>query len=579
MGPNRDLEGSGSGAEREYTSSCQRSKGVTLKNHKIKSSFWLIVAVAVVALGLVVAGCGSSDEGGSSSTTDQGTPKPGGTYNYPLSAEPVCIEPLNAQESEGIQVAHQVFIGLVNYEGQADDSIKVVPGVAESWSSNEDGSVWTFKLRQDATFAPPVSRVITAQDFIYSWNRATDPKNQSYVSYILSAIEGCDDGGYAAKGLTGLKAIDDYTLEVTLRYPFAEFPMTLGHTVAAPVPQETVEKMGNKAFGDKPVGNGPYMVQEWKHNEKVVLVKNPDYWDKDNVGWVDTINMPVYLQSSTEWLDFQKGTIDYSHVPPGQVTASQNMPEVKDGTWTAKKYPNLGVYFVGVNMNNAVVGGANGLPLRQALYHGLDQQAVINVVNEGVGLPAQGYVPVGISGYLPNQSPYTFDPEKAKQMAAEVGAPTLSYWYNTDEGHQKIAEAVQASWEAAGIKTELANFEWGTYLDKIKGDEHQLFRMGWGADYPSMDNFLFPLFQSSQAPYMGNFYDNPEFDALLQEARGTADENARHELYAQAEKMALTDIPAVPIYFYQLYRVTNNRIGGFNKNSMDFTDMWKVWVK
>ena len=258
------------------------------------------------------------------------------------------------------------------------------------------------------------------------------------------------------------------------------------------------------------------------------------------------------------------------------------MQEVKDGKWTAKKYANLGVYFVGVNMNNDVVGtpgGDDGFKIRQALYAGLDQQSVINIVNEGVGLPAQGYVPVGISGYVPDQSPYKYDPELAKSLIEEVGGPTLQYWYNTDEGHQKIAEACQASWEAAGIKTELSNFEWGTFLDKVKGTDHQLFRMGWLADYPSMDNFLFPLFQSSQAPYMGTFYNNPEFDALLQEARGTADEAARHDLYAEAEKMALTEIPAIPIYFYQDFRVTNNRIGGFQHNSMGFTDMWKVWVE
>jgi oligopeptide transport system substrate-binding protein len=546
-----------------------------------KTSRGVLVVVAVlVALSLVLVACGddgTNDTGG----TAAGTPKPGGTYNYSLGAEPVNIEPLNAQESEGIQVAHQCFWGLVRYEEQSDGSIEVKPAVAETWEANADASEWTFHLRKDATFAPPANRTITAKDFIYSWNRATDPANQSVVSYILSPIVGADDSGYAAKGLTGISAPDDYTLVVKLRYSFAEFPMTLGHTVAAPVPQEIVEKEGNKKFGDKPVGNGPFMVQEWNHNKSITLVKNPNFWDKPNAGYVDTINMPIFSSENTMWLEFQKGTVDYTEVPSGQVQASMNMSQVKDGTWTAKKYPNLGVYFVGMNMKEPALGGSDNLPLRQALYYATNSQAIINVVNEGVGLPGTGYVPVGISGYVPNQSPYGYDVDKSKELIGQLGTvPTLGYWYNTEsEGNQKIGEAVQADWADVGVKLELSGFEWGTFLSKLQEGKQQAFRMGWLADYPSMDNFLYPLFQSDQARTGSyTFYNNPDFDAKIQTARETVDETQRHQLYAEAEKMALTDIPAIPLYFYQDYRVTNNRVAGYNHNSMGFTDMWKVWV-
>lgn len=551
------------------------SRGMGLKSRSL-----LIAALVLVALVLLVAACGSSNTKGG--TTGGGAPKAGGTYNYPLGAEPPCIEPLNIQEVEGAQVGHQVFWGLVNYQGGKDTPIEAVPAVAESWSANADATVWTFKLRKGVTFGPPVNREVTADDFVYSWNRATDPANQSYVSYILAPIKGCGDDGYWDNkvGLTGVKALDPYTLQVTLRYPFAEFPLTLGHTVAAPVPKEYVEKLGNKAFGEKPVGDGPYMVQEWQHKKQIVLVKNPNFWDKSRAGYVDTINMPIYLNPSTEWLEFQKGTTDFSSVPAGQVTPAENNPKVKSGEWTAYKYPNLGIYYVGFNMSNPVVGGASGLPLRQMLYYASDTQNVINVVNEGVSLPATGYVPTGIKGFIPNQSPYSYDPEKAKALMAQVGTvPKMTYWYNTEGDHQKIAEALLAGWQPLGINVELSGFEWATFLEKIKGTDHEMFRMGWVADYPSMDNFLFPIFQSKQSPYMGFFYNNPDFDALLQKARGTVDDTARYALYGQAEKMALTDIPAIPLYTYRDFRVTNNRVGGFDRNSMGYTDMWKVWIK
>ena len=544
----------------------------------------LVLAAVLAAAALVLGACGSSDDT-TDTTTDEGTPTAGGTYNYPLAANPVSIEPLNAQESEGMQVAHQVFQGLAKYVLNEQGEMVAEPDIAEKWETT-DSQTWTFTLKQGVMYQAPVNREVVAQDFVDSWNRVTDPANQSYVSYILAPVEGCDDGGYQVdpkQGLTGVKAIDDYTLEVKLRYAFAEFPQTLGHTVAAATPVEYIDEVGAKAYGKKPVGTGPYMVESWKNNQSVQLVKNPDYWDTENTGWVDNINMPIILESSTEWLEFQKGTTDYTNVPPGQVAAAENNAKVKSGEWTAKRWPTLAVYFIGMNMDDATLG--QDLELRKALAMSTDSQNVINIVNEGVPLAAQGYVPVGIPGYQPEQSPYGFDPEGAKTIVDGLGTvPTLNYWYNTDEAHQKIAEVLQAGWKNAGIDVKLSNFEWGTFLDKLskgaEGSGSQLFRMGWIADYPSMDNFLYPLFQSDQARTGSyTFYNNSDVDDMLLQARQTVDDQQRYDLYLQAEKQILTDMPASPLYFYRDFRVTNNRIGGYVHNPMGFTDMWTVWVK
>ena len=326
------------------------------------------------------------------------------------------------------------------------------------------------------------------------------------------------------------------------------------------------------------------MVQSWKNNQSVTLVKNPDYWDQASGGpYIDTINMPIITSSQTEWLEFQKGSTDYTAVPPGQVAAAEAKPEVKSGTWTAKRWPNLGVYFIGMNMTDKTLG--SDLELRKAISQSTDAQNVINIVNEGVSIPATGYVPVGIPGYKAEQNPYPYDPAAAKTAVDGMGgAPTLQYWYNTDEGHQKVAEVLQAGWQKAGIEVKLSNFEWGTFLDKLskgnKGSGSQLFRMGWLADYPSMDNFLYPLFQSDQSRTGSyTFYSNKQVDDLLMQARSTQDAQQRYNLYAQAEKLILTDMPASPLYFYRDFRVTNNRIANFVHNPMGLTDMWTLWVK
>ena len=556
-----------------------------MKRSTTKGRGLVILAGVLIVAGLLLGACGSSSSGGGASPSAASSPKPGGTYNYPLTANPVSIVPVNAQESEGMQVSHQIFEGLVKYQMNDKGEMEAVPNIAESWDTT-DSQTWTFHLKKGVMYQAPVGTEVTAQDFVDGWNFVTDPKNQSYVSYILAPVEGSDDGGYQVdpkKGLTGVTAIDPYTLQVKLRYPFSEFYMTLGHTVASAWPMAYAKQIGMKAFAQKPVGTGPYMVESWKNNQAVELVKNPSYWNKDAAGYVDNIHMPIIAESSTVWLEFQKGSLDYSVVPPGQVAASEANPKVKSGEWSAKKWPALAVYFVGMNMTDKTLG--TNLELRKAIAMSTDATNVINIVNEGVSLPATGYIPEGIPGYLADQSPYAYDPEGAKTIVAGLGTvPALNYWYNTDEGHQKIGEVLQAGWSAAGVETKLSNFEWGTFLDKLSkgnaGSGSQMFRMGWIGDYPSMDNFLYPLFQTDQARTGSyTFYSNTQVDELLQQARSTVDAQQRYNLYAQAEKLILTDMPAVPLYYYRDFRVTNNRIGGFVHNPMGFTDMWLVWVK
>ena len=378
-----------------------------------------------------------------------------------------------------------------------------------------------------------------------------------------------------------MTAVDKYTLQVKLQYPFADFVLSLLHPVTSVQPVDYIKKIGYKAFSQKPVGTGPYMVSSWQHKQSVQLVKNPNYWDKANAGYVDNINMPIIVSTQTSWLEFQKGAIDYTHVPPGQVRASQANPNVTSGKWTAKGWPYITTDYVGFNMNDKVVGGSQGLDLRKALYMATDAQSVINIVSEGQAVPATGINPQGMPGWVADLSPYkTNDTAGAKTILANLTVPTLNYWYNTDESNQKTAEVLQAGWKSVGVNTTLSNFEWATFLDKVSKGQGQVYRQGWIADYPSLDNFLYPLFQSQQPPYNNMcFYKNTKFDSLLEQARATKDQQQRYDLYHQAETMMLTDAPVIPIDYPRAFRVTNNRIAGFYQDPQGFINMWKLWVK
>jgi oligopeptide transport system substrate-binding protein len=542
----------------------------------------VILAGVLIVAGLVLSACGSSSSS-SSSPAAQGSPKPGGTYNWPLGSDPVAIDPLQSYENMGMQVVHQVFQGLVQNGVDDKGNVKAVPCIAKSWDTT-DNQTWTFHLKKGVKFAPPVSREVTAQDFIDSWNWVTTEKNQSPVSYVLAPIEGCASSGYQVdpkKGLTGVTALDDYTLQVKLQYPFADFALSLLHPVSSVQPVDYIKKVHYDVFKMKPVGTGPYMVTTWQHKRNVELVKNPDYWDTATAGHVDSIHMPIITSTQTEWLEFQKGALDFTYVPPGQVRASQNLPKVKSGEWTAKGWPYITVDYVGFNMNDKVVGGSQGLELRKALYMASDAKSLINVVHEGQAVPATGINPQGMPGWVTGLSPYkTNDVAGAKAILAKLTVPTLNYWYNTDESNQKTAEVLQAGWKDVGINVTLANFEWATFLDKVQKGQGQVYRQGWIADYPSLDNFLYPLFQSKQPSYNNMcFYKNPKFDALLDQARATKDEAQRFDLYHQAETMMLTDAPVICLDYPLAFRVTSNRIAGFFMDPIGYINMWQLWVK
>ncbi len=558
----------------------------------------LVVLAAILATAALLLGaCGSDESSGDASPSSDGAPTAGGTYNFGIGAEPISIEPLNTQESEGANVEHQVFQGLYVMQLQPDGTTKAVPDLAESMEANDDATVFTFKIREGVMFQPPVSREVKAQDFVDAWSYNAQAKNKSATTYIIAPIEGVDpETGYAAGPvLSGVKALDDYTLEVTLQYPFADFPATVVHPITHVFPVDYAKEVGRKAFFDKPVGTGPYMVEEWKHNQYVSLTQWADYWNKDGAsensagpGWVETIKLPIYADDNTMWLAFQKGDIDYSFIPTGNFKAAQNDPSTKDGSWTVEAYPSTAVYFISFSMNKPLMGGDENLPMRAALNMAADRDAVCNIVNEGISIPSDSIVPVTIPGYVPDLNPYPYDPDNAQAELDKLSSSggtipsEIPYWFNSGAGHDKIAEALVAGWQKAmpSLKFKLNGIETNSYWTQAGENKAPgMLRLGWIADYPSIDNFIY-LFTTDGGKYGSySWYSNPEVDKLFEQARSTIDETERFNTYNEAQKLILADAPCVPVYTYRDDRASNNRIGGFTYNSFGLVNMWEVWVK
>jgi len=567
-----------------------------MKRSTIKGRGLVILAGVLIIAGLLLSACGSSST--SSSPSAAATPKPGGTYVYPIGADPQSIEPLNLQEADAAQITHETFQGLYILQVQADGTTKAVPDLAEKTEMSPDSKTFTFTIKQGVTFAPPVSREVTAQDFVDSWNYVLDAKNESVLSsYIFQNLAGLDPkSGYrAGDSLSSVKTTGKYTFQVTLAEAFSQFPVTLCNDVTKVFPVDYAKKIGKAAFFEKPVGTGPYMVDSWDHNKSVTIVKNPDYWNKDGSsansagpGYVDTISYPIYTDIDTEYLAFQKGTLDFATVPPGSFIAAQDLPDTKNGTWTVKAYPNTGVYFYGIAMKKPILGGSANLPIRAALNYAADRNAVCNIVNQGVPIPNDEIVPPIIPGYKPGLNPYPYDPTKAqpeldKFTAAGGTLPQdIPMWFNSGAGHDKNAQALVAGWQKAmpSLTFKIAGFDTAAYWPSLTSHKPPaLFRNGWVADYPSIDNFIY-LFTTKGGDYGGDTqYSNPQVDKLFADARASTDEQTANDLYNQAQSLVLADAPCVPIYMYRDARITNNRIGGFNYNAFALTDMWNVWVK
>jgi oligopeptide transport system substrate-binding protein len=555
----------------------------------------LIVAAVLIVAALLLGACGSSSSSGSSSPSSAGTPKPGGTYVYPIGADPLSIEPLNLQEADAAQITHQVFQGLYVLQVQPNGTTTAVPDLAEKTVMSSDAKTFTFTIKKGVMFAAPVNREVTAQDFIDSWNYVLDPANKSVLSsYLFQNLAGLDPKtgyAYANKPLSSLKLIDKYTFQVTLKSPFSQFPVTLVNDVAKVFPVDYAKKVGLKAFAEKPVGTGPYMVQSWSHNKQVTLVKNADYWNKTTsgnsatAGHVDEIDFPIYHDISTEYLAFQKGAVDFSAVPPGSWIAAQNLANVKNGTWTAKAYANTGVYFYGVSYNKPMLGGSANQPIRAALNLAADRQAISQVINQGVSIPSDEIVPVTIPGYKAGLNPYATNPSAAQaELDKFTGTlpKNIPIWFNSGAGHDKIAQALIAGWQKAmpSLTFKLNGIETNAYWTALNENKPPaLFRMGWVADYPSIDNFIY-LFTTKGGSYGSyTWYSNKQVDALFNQARAAQDVNQSYNLYNEAQKLILQDAPSIPLYTYRDARLTNNRIGGFNYNAFALTNMWDLWVK
>lgn len=493
-------------------------------------------------------------------------------------SQPQTLDPHKGEGVPGSNIQRDLFEGLVSMSANGD----LIPGVAESWEFDESTLTYIFTIRNNA-FWSDGSR-LTAYDCEYGLQRSLDPKTGSKYTAILAPILNAEAvaSGQLELSELGAKAIDENTLIIQLKSPTPYFLGLLTHATSAPMHKKSVEQFGDGvAKAGNLVSNGAYVLAESVVQSHIKLVRNKHYWNNDNTIIDEVIYYPIEDQSS-ELKRYRAGELDFTdEVPNNQfkwIKANLNDELVI--------HPWLGIYYYGFNLTKAPF--KDNLDLRLALSMAIDREIITGKVTQFGEQPSYAYVPPGIGSYQPQKPDWAhWSNEKrlteALRLYEKAGFSKTNPFevelrYNTSENHKKIAIAVAAMWkQALGVKTHLINEEWKVFLSNRKLKQvTQIFRAGWISDYNDPNSFLELLYSKHGINDSG--YNNPVYDALLQESANTFDLQKRQQIMYKTEQTLLKDQPIMPIYSYVVKRMIKPYVGGVGTNIMDqhYTKDWYI---
>ena len=494
-------------------------------------------------------------------------------YHHGNGSEPQGIDPHVVTGVPEHHILISLCEGLTIPNPNPNDMNGYMAGTAESWSISDDGKEYIFNINKNAKWSN--GDPVTAQDFVWSWMRILTASLGSQYPDMLYYLEGAyeyHNGLIDDFSKVGVKALDDKTLKVNLKNPTPFFLGLLSHYSTWPVHKETVLKYGDiddrNGEWTRPgnfVCNGPFQLKTWELNNKIVVEKNPNYYDASMVRLNEIHYYPV-SNVMTEDRMFRAGQL--------HLTAS--MPTQKCPIYIEEKNPNLkidpymGTYFYRINTENETLSDVR---VRKALAYSIDRQLLVDKVTQCGQIPAYSFTPPGSNGYQPStEIPY--DPVLAKQLLVEAGYssdnpfPKLEILFNTNEGHRKVALAIQQMWQnELGIEIELVNQDWKVYLSREMVGDFQISRAGWIGDYEDPNTFL-----DLMRPNRGNNktgWENMDFDALVEEANTINDQEKRYELLNEAEKILIDNMPIIPLYTYvRVYQLSPD-VKGFNPHILD----------
>ena len=485
-----------------------------------------------------------------------------------MQADPTGFDPEAVLNNSSGFIMATVYDGLVNYKS---GTVEVGPGLAESWDVSADGMTYTFHLRKGVSFHDGTP--FNAQTFVQGMDRLK--KDDPNSIYKTGPVESYIDFTYGA--VDSYKAVDDATVTFQLKHAFAPFLTSLAMVWNGVVSPAAAIKLG-KDFRNNPVGTGPFVFKEWRHNDQIILEANKSYWGGQPK--VDRLIFKITPDAQASLLALRNGDV---HILAD--VSSQLVPAIKgDSNLVLMTQPGLAISGMGLPFDTAPFTDKR---VRQALNYAIDKDAINKSLFQGLAVPMTSPLPEAQWSFDPSLKGYPYDPAKAKSLLADAGLKdgfkVELLTYNSARGYNpagpELAVAIQGYLKKIGVEASIQKMEMGSFLSQIRSGKYPgMFMIGWTGDNGDPDNFLYEIFSSDNIP-VGNTarYKNPEVDTVLRQAQQEADHDKRVALYQKAQKTILDDAPWVFINSVKQVRAADKRVQGYVLNPTQmFTGMEKV---
>ena len=549
-----------------------------------------VTAVAVLGLALLLAvglaACGTTPAEDSSSPASADTPKQGGTLTLSYLTEPSSLDPAVAWNVIDWQIEHDIYQGFLQYAHESGAAgTELIPCLATEVPSTDnggisaDGKTYTFHLREGVRFQPPVSREVTAADFKYSFERMMKEPRAPATSFYMGVVGADAFMKDKADEITGFKAVDDFTVEITLKSPDLSFLNAVTMDFCDVVPKEWVEKWG-KQFNRNPLGTGPFVFQKWTPGREIVLTRNPDYWE-DGKPYLDGVNYQLSFNPPTALLKLERGEVDVlgDGIPVADLARVQADPKWNKQIFTQ---PLVAISYLFMNVG---MKPFDDLKVRKALSWAINRDKLVKLQG-GQAMPLWQFYPKGMPGHEEGKVYYGYDPAKAKQLLADAGYPsgfkTMLYTDNVDPD-PKLIQSIQADFAAVGVQADVKTMSNNSYYtQQSTPNTLTAGSFGWWMDFPDPSDWIGPLFSKASAVPGGmnsSFWWSPKLETMFAEAQAMTDPDARIAKFSEMQDYIATQAPYVTCYQPIQNTMCTETTGGFYLHPVYEIDPTQYWKK
>ena len=490
-------------------------------------------------------------------------------FRMTIKNEPPTLDGSLATDSVSFTILTNLMEGLTQYDAE----LNPIPAIAKRWEYSNEGRTITFYLRDDVFWSDGKS--VTASDFEYSWKRLLAPETAAQYAYFLFDIKNAfeyNSGTLENSSQVGVRALASDILEVTLKKPVVYFPSITTFMVTFPLRQDIIEKYGdNWTEPGKIVTNGPYLLEKWEHEYKLILKANPQHYEGKPK--INEVQIFVIQEPTTALTLYETGELDYIELPPIAIPHYKNSPEYRNK-------PQLRGYYYGFNITKPPF---DNIQVRKALAHSINRSLIPKILKGGE-LAASSWIPKGMFGYNEDIGS-KFNPQKARSLLANAGYPDgknfpkVTAVFNTGDVNRLVGEYLQEQWKKhLNIEIKFESQEWKVFLSRLDLDPPQIFRLGWGADFPDPDNFMNLFIKTSGNNRLR--WANQHYDELV--ARGSTLKNPqdRKKVYDEAQAL-LTEIevPMIPLFVSAQNLLVKPYIRGLKTNAMELLYLKRIRIE